>query len=418
MRRRLRPIDEQVMVITGADSGIGLATAREAAERGAKVVLSSRNPEALAQIVDEIEREGGEAAFFACDVADINGVLQLAETAVRQFGRIDTWVNNAGVSIYGEIERVPLEDARRLFETNYWGVVNGSLAAVPYLRATGGALINVGSVVSDRAVPLQGHYSASKHAVKAFTDALRMELEKEGAPVVVTLVKPASIDTPYTRHAENLLDDGVPDLPAPVYAPEVVANVIIECAEHPIRNVTVGGGGRALAVMGNVAPRLADRQMRAMMFREQRRDSPGALPQENTLWTPSEFTGHMHGDYDGHVAHSSAYTGGSLNKGKLLLALSAVGLGWFLVRNGGMMPGRRGELGTIEVDLEERTRTPGYTATGAGIEEVAYAHGATGTVSGGYTRTASETIPPGTAVSGSTVEVIGPSGTTTRYSGG
>ena len=415
MRRRLRPIDEQVVVITGADSGIGLATAREAAERGAKVVLNSRSPEALARIADEIESYGGEAAFFACDVADMNGMLELAETAIRQFGRIDTWVNNAGVSIYGEIERVPLEDARRLFETNYWGTVNGSLAAVPYLRATGGALINVGSVVSDRGVPLQGHYSASKHAVKAFTDALRMELEKEGAPVVVTLVKPASIDTPYTRHAENLLDDGVPDLPAPVYAPEVVANAIIECAEHPTRNVTVGGGGRALAMMGTVAPRLTDRQMRAMMFREQRRESPGALPQENTLWTPSEFTGHMHGDYDGHVSHSSAYTAGSMNKGKLLLALSAVGLGWYLVRNSGMMGGRRDELGTIEVDLEERsTGTAGYTGSSG------YATGGyTGTGTGvGYTRTTSETIPPGTAVAGNTVEVVGPSGTTTHYSGG
>ena len=112
---------------------------------------------------------------------------------------------HAAVAIYGRIEDVSLEDARRLFETNYWGVVNGSLAALPHLRQSGGALINIGSVLSETGYPLQGHYAASKHAVKGFTDSLRLELEKEDAPVVVTLIQPAAIDTPYPEHARNYL---------------------------------------------------------------------------------------------------------------------------------------------------------------------------------------------------------------------
>lgn len=124
--------------------------------------------------------------------------------AVERFGRIDTWVNNAGVGIWGVLEEVSEADMRRLFDTNFWGLVNGSLVAIPHLEAAGGgALINIGSVLSDRAVPLQGIYAASKHAVKGFTDALRMELGHRGSPVVVTLVKPWSAATPLPRHVRN-----------------------------------------------------------------------------------------------------------------------------------------------------------------------------------------------------------------------
>ena len=254
----LKPVREQVMVITGADSGIGLATARLAARRGACLVLNSRNEAELARIAADLRREtGAQVEWHAGDVADMQVMMETAEVAIRAFGRIDTWVNNAGVSIYGMIEDVPLDDARRMFETNYWGTVNGSLAALPYLKARGGALINVGSIVSDTFVPLQGHYSASKHAVKGFTDALRAELIHQHAPVSVTLVKPGAIDTPFPQHAANYMD-AEPRHPHPVYVPEVVAKAIVHCAEHPRRSVTVGGGGRMMAMMGLKSPKVAD----------------------------------------------------------------------------------------------------------------------------------------------------------------
>ncbi|HEX8694895.1 MAG TPA: SDR family oxidoreductase [Longimicrobium sp.] len=369
MRIKLKPIDEQVMVITGADSGIGLATARAAAERGAKLVINSRNEEELASIAADLRSEfGAQVEWHAGDVADAHAMLEVAEVAIRAFGRIDTWVNNAAVAVYGELERVPVDDARRLFETNYWGVVNGSLAALPYLRAQGGALINVGSILSDRAIPLQGHYSATKHAVKAFTDSLRMELEHEGAPVSVTLVKPGAIDTPYPEHARNYMD-AEPRHPQPVYAPEVVADAILECAQHPKRSITVGGGGRMMAMMGVLTPRLADRYMEATMYRQQKRKKPGSLPQDEALWAPSPLSGRTRGDQPGHIMKSSLYTKAALHPGRTVLALGAFGLGFALVKTAGQLIGERRAM--EDADIEVQVRGPGE---GVPSTEERYAH--------------------------------------------
>lgn len=160
---RLKPLPQQTIVITGASSGIGLATARRAAQAGARVFLISRNEEALRRIVGELRGRGGQADFAVADVGDRAALEAAAEKARQVFGGFDSWVNNAGTSIYGELEKTPLEDQRRLFDTNYWGVVHGSLIAAKELRRHGGALVNVGSVLSDRAMMLQGTYSATKH---------------------------------------------------------------------------------------------------------------------------------------------------------------------------------------------------------------------------------------------------------------
>ena len=273
---------------------------------------------------EEVTRLGGRGIAVRCDHTREDEVRAIAAAAIAQFGGFDTWINNAGLSIYGPTEEVPLSDARRLFDVNYWGMVNGSLAALPYLRQSGGALINIGSVVSDRAIPLQGHYSASKHAVKAFTDALRMELEHEDAPVAVTLVKPGSIHTPFTRHARNLMDRE-PDFPPPVYRPETVARAILYCAQHPRRSVTVGGGGRVNAMMGMLAPRLTDRYMERSMFDGQKKDEPALPGRRDTLYQPPLENGRQHGDYKGYVMRTSAYTRAALNPSGTLLGLAAVG---------------------------------------------------------------------------------------------
>src|SRR4030095_16790153 len=253
------------MVITGASSGIGLVTARMAARSGAKVVLAARNEQAVRRVAEELNSEGSEAAYVVADVTNLQDVREIADTAIRRFGGFDTWVNNAGVSIYGRILEVPLKDHRQIFETNYWGLVHGSLIAVEHIKQHGGALIQIGSALSDRAIPLQGTYCATKHAVKAFTDALRMELEEEGPPISVTLIKPSSIDTPYRQHARNLMEVE-PLNPPPVYAPEPVAEAILHSASHPERDVFVGAGGKFLSVVAECAPRLTDTMMKAVMF--------------------------------------------------------------------------------------------------------------------------------------------------------
>jgi short-subunit dehydrogenase len=197
-------------------------------------------------------------------VADEAAVRRIADTAVRAFGGFDTWVNNAGVSVYGRLEVVPLADQRRVFETNYWGVVHGSLVALRHLRDRGGAIINVGSVLSERAFPLQGAYSASKHAIKGFTDALRMELIHDRVPVAVTLIKPTAIDTPYARHAESYLDRQ-PTNPPPNYAPDIVARAVLHAAAHPVRELNVGGSGRLLEILDHWLPALTDTIMGAVV---------------------------------------------------------------------------------------------------------------------------------------------------------
>ena len=307
MRRGWKPksLHEQVVVITGASSGIGLATARMAAERGARVVLASRNEEDLRLAAEEITMRGGRATHVVADVAAPEDVDRIGDVALREFGRVDTWINNAGISIYGKLTEVPMEDKKRLFDVNFWGVVNGCRTAVRLLREHGGTIVNVGSVVSDRAIPLQGIYSASKHAVLGYTDALRMELEHDNLPITVTLVKPASINTPYVEHARNYMSQA-PTLPAPVYAPEVVADAILQCAERRCREVTVGGGGRMLSLMGRVAPRTMDVYMERSLF-EQQKDKSGRVRSRDSLYEPSE-DGEASGPYEGHVMKSSLYT--------------------------------------------------------------------------------------------------------------
>ena len=311
MNVKLKKLPDQVMVITGASSGIGLVTARMAAKRGARLILNARNEEVLRRVCDEINESGGEAYHAAGDVARLDDVQKLADEAVRRFGGFDTWVNNAGVSIYGRVLDQSLEDQRRLFETNYWGVVHGSRVACAHLRQRGGVLINVGSVLSDIAIPIQGTYCATKHAVKGYTDALRLELEAEGVPIAVTLIKPSAINTPYVQHAKNLLPSE-PQNPAPVYAPETVAEAILHCAEHPERDVYVGAAGKMLAEAGHYLPRVIDKVMESMMLAQQKSDRPKPANRPDSLHAPSA-DGDERGRYPGHVSESSVYTKASVH---------------------------------------------------------------------------------------------------------
>jgi short-subunit dehydrogenase len=290
MNIRLKPVEEQVVVLTGASSGIGLATARALAERGARLVLVARNEDELRDIARECGGEGGRAVAVGADVGDFEAVRRVADRAVEAFGGFDTWINNAGVAIYGRTVEIPLEDQRRLFETNYWGVVHGSLVAARHLKAhpdgTAGKIINTGSVLSDRAMIYQGPYSASKHAVKGFTDALRMELEAEGAPVSITLIKPSAIDTPYMEHARSYMDAEGTKNPPPSYDPSLVARAMLHACEHDKRDIVVGFGGWAVSAMGALAPRATDWIMEATGRITQTSDDPGRREMRDNLYEP------------------------------------------------------------------------------------------------------------------------------------
>jgi short-subunit dehydrogenase len=334
MQIALKKLSEQVMVITGATSGVGLVTARRAAQRGARLVLLARNEDALKQLVFELGRKGCEAIHVVGDVGVEEDVRRAAQAAIERFGGFDTWVNNAGISIFGRNEDVSLQDQRRLFQTNFWGVVHGSLVALEHLKTRGGAIINLGSEVSDRAVPLQGIYSASKHAVKGFTDSLRVELEAEGAPVTVTLIKPAALDTMFVEHAKNYMEVE-PKLPPPVYAPELAADAILHAAEHPTRDIFVGGAAKLLSSAAHYAPRLLDGMMRRIALRQQRTDAPARDRSRNSLYEPGGDLQERQG-HPGHVFESSLYTQGAVHPRLSFMLLMGAG---FAV--GALLRGRR-----------------------------------------------------------------------------
>jgi len=286
---KLKPLAEQVIVITGASSGIGLATAKLAAKRGAKVVLAARSEDATGAIVEELNRDGGAAVFVACDVSKREQVEELARAATEHFGRIDTWVNNAGVSIYGRLDEVSEADSRRLFDTNFWGVYYGSLTALRYLKENGGAIINLGSEVSEAIIPLQGMYSASKHAVKGFTDALRVEIQTvDKSPVSITLIQPTATDTPFPQHARNYMDQE-PKLPTPLDQPEDVAEAILNAAVKPTRSKKVGALSKVNTITAKLMPKAGDKVAAKQTDRQQYSEPP--RHPEGTLDRPGESVG-------------------------------------------------------------------------------------------------------------------------------
>jgi short-subunit dehydrogenase len=289
MTVRLKPVEEQVVVITGASSGIGLATARMFAEHGARgLVLVARNQETLNHVAEELSAKGTRTVAVQADVARREELERVARTALDTFGGFDTWVNDAAVALYGTLEEIPIEDQRRQFEVNYWGMVYGSLIAAQHLRQRrGGAIINVGSVLSERAMIFQTQYSASKHAVKAFTDGLRMELERERAPISVTLIKPSAIDTPYPEHARNYLQDEL-KTPPPVYDPHLVARAILFAAENQKRELTVGFGGWMIGALGTIAPRLLDKAMELTGYSSQTTEQPERPQMRDNLYRPRQ----------------------------------------------------------------------------------------------------------------------------------
>jgi short-subunit dehydrogenase len=289
MSTKLKKISEQVIVITGASSGIGLATAEAAAKRGAKLVLAARSEQALNDIVSRMSGQRCEAIAVGCDVADRKQVDRVADAAIARFGRIDTWINDAGQGLYGRLDEVSEEDSRRLFDINFWGVVNGSLAALPHLKTHGGALINIGSEVSEAYMPLLGMYTATKHAVKGFTDALRVEVEDlDKAPISITLIQPTAVDTPFPQHARNYMPQEA-RLPNPMLDPEKVGEEILEAAEKPMRDKRIGTMSKMNTTLATMFPWLADK-MSAMNSKKLKADDAPKNP-AGALNQPSEKTG-------------------------------------------------------------------------------------------------------------------------------
>jgi NAD(P)-dependent dehydrogenase (short-subunit alcohol dehydrogenase family) len=276
-----------VVVICGVGSGIGRAAARRFAREGARLVIGGRSPEAVAAILEDVREAGGQSVSYPVDVTCRDQVERLAKFAVETYGRIDTWVNNAGVSIYARVETIGEEEARRLFDVNFWGTVYGVWAAVPVMRSQGGGtIINMASVVGKRALPLQNFYSASKFAVVGLTEALRTEFATERSNIRLCAICPPSIDTPFYDNALTRM--GFTPRPLPVVLPaDRVAKDIVRCAVRPRREVWVGWVGKAFVGLSVLFPRMMDRFILSLGFQAQLTREPKSPTDPAGLFQPT-----------------------------------------------------------------------------------------------------------------------------------
>lgn len=294
----LKPINQQVVAIVGASSGIGRATALKFANRGAKLVVAARSQSGLASLVDEISRSGGEAIAVPADVADFEQVKAIADKTVERYGRLDTWVHLAATSVMARFEQMTPEEFKRIIEVNLLGQAYGAMAALPHLKQEGrGALIHVTSVEAHRSLPLQSAYSSSKHGVEGFLDSLRVELNHDGIPISVTNVMPATINTPFYNKSRTKLGvkpTGVP----PYYQPELVADAILYVSEHPMRDIIVGDVGYILDLIQKVSPQLADTLLQLVAIEGQHTKEPKSETDANNLYEPVEGYDRINGDFD------------------------------------------------------------------------------------------------------------------------
>lgn len=300
----LKPIDQQVVVIVGASSGIGRSAALSFAKRGAKVVVCARNKDGLNSLVDQIKIGGGEAIAQPADVADFEQVQALAQTAIDTYGRIDTWVQNAATGMVAPFSETSPEEFRRVIDVTLMGQVYGAKVALPHLKQTGkGSFISVSSMEGRRGLPLQSAYSTAKHGVEGFVEAIRVELQHEKLDINVASIKPAVINTPFYNHARTKVGVKPTGIP-PYYDPQLVADAILYAAEHPTRDYIVGDVGRALDLAQKLSPGLLDKVLAVIGFRGQQTDEPKSPQDPDSLFEPMSGYEQVDGDFDSLVVPS------------------------------------------------------------------------------------------------------------------
>jgi NAD(P)-dependent dehydrogenase (short-subunit alcohol dehydrogenase family) len=287
---RLKPIAEQVVVVVGASSGIGRETALQFARRGARIVVAAQDEHGLASLVREIERGGGQAVSVVADVASFDQVRAIGQQAVQAFGRLDSWIHCAAVGLWATFEQTAPEEFERVVTVNLLGQVYGAMVALPLLRRTGhGALIHVSSIEAKRAFPFHSAYSAAKHGIDGFLEALRVELAHEGVPINVVQILPASVNTPLFDKAKTKIGVKPKGIP-PIYEPSSVVEAILYAAEHPARDLVVGGAGQALIAGQRLSPRLLDQALHYAGFRSQMTEQPKSPEAPNNLFGPLATT--------------------------------------------------------------------------------------------------------------------------------
>jgi NAD(P)-dependent dehydrogenase (short-subunit alcohol dehydrogenase family) len=297
---------ERVVVITGASAGVGRAAAHAFANEGAKMGLIARSKEALEEVRREVESLGGEAVVLPADVADADKIDMAAAEVEAQFGPIDVWVNNAMASVFSPIRGMTAEEFKRVTEVTYLGYVYGTLAALKrMLPRDRGIIIQVGSALAYRGIPLQSAYCAAKHAIQGFCDSLRCELMHDKSRVRVTMIQMPALNTPQFRWVKSRLPRKAQPVP-PIYQPEVAADAIVWASHHSRREIWVGWPTVAVILGDRLVSALLDRYLARFGYDGQQYDGPEDPNRAHNLYEPVAGEHGAHGDFDARAKNSSA----------------------------------------------------------------------------------------------------------------
>jgi NAD(P)-dependent dehydrogenase (short-subunit alcohol dehydrogenase family) len=307
MSARKKPLGEQVVVVTGASSGLGRAIARAAGERGAKVVVTARSAEALDGAVREIEAFGSEALAVPADVAVQDEVGQVVEQAIDRFGRIDTYVANAILTVMSEAEKLQPDELRRVLDVNFLGTVYGFWASLPHLKESRGTFLHVSSALAYRGIPLQAAYCASKAAGRTFLESARVELRKHRVPVDVSVVLPGAINTPQFDRSRQRIGRQPRPVP-PIYQPEPFAQAVLHCCEHPVRELPLGWGAQKLLWGQKLSPRAGDVMLRRMGWKSQHTGVRKPVDAPDNLYETLPGDPGAHGGFDDQARESTLWT--------------------------------------------------------------------------------------------------------------
>jgi len=322
----------RTVVVTGASGGVGRATAVAFGRRGDRVALIARGEEALAAAAREVEAAGGRALALPCDVSDADAVEAAAARAEAELGPIDVWVNDAMVAVLAFVHETDPADFRRVTEVAYLGFVHGTMAALKRMRARNqGVIVQVGSALSYRAIPLQATYCGAKFAIRGFTDALRTELLHEKSNVKVTMVQLPGLNTTQFTWVRTTLKHK-PRPVAPVYQPEVAADAIVWASEHPRRELWVGKITPLVIIGNKIAPWAADRYLARTNVKGQQTDEPIEPDRQDYLYHPLGDRG-SHGPFDGESKPSSRQLELAKRRRPLLAGLVAAAAGYALARS-------------------------------------------------------------------------------------
>lgn len=315
-----------VVVVTGASAGLGRAIANEFARCGAKIGLIARDEAALQQAMREVESYGGQAIVLPLDVSDADAVEQAANRVETELGPINIWVNNAMLSVFSPIKETKASEFRRVTEVNYLGYVNGTLSALRrMLPRDSGCIIQIGSALAVRSIPLQAAYCATKHAIVGFTDSLRCELHHDHSNVKVTVVHMPAMNTPQFTWVKSRLSN-LPQPVPPIFEPEVGARVVVHAAlsRSPRREYWVGGSTVKAIVGQKFIPGLLDRYLGKTGYKSQQRKQKDSPDRPNNLWQPVPTSLGAHGPFDREAHPSSTQVALNLHRGWIALGCAVI----------------------------------------------------------------------------------------------